>query len=59
MQILYTDTLHNIANALVYLQHYLHKVSKRQNNSKTNINNTLFALTTQLQQLIQLVSNFS
>ena len=53
----HTDTLQGIANTLAYLQYYLHKVSKRQNNSETNINNIFSALTTQLQQLTQLISN--
>ena len=54
---LHIDTPQGIANTLAYLQHYLHKVSKRQNNLETNINNALSTLTVQLQQLIQLVSN--
>jgi len=45
------------ADTLAYLQHHLYEVTKRQNNSKTNINNALSALTIQLQQLMQLVSN--
>ena len=52
MQMLYMDTPQGIADALAYLQHYLHKVTERQNNSETNINNTLSTLTAQLQQLI-------
>jgi len=43
---LHVDTLQSIVDALVYLQYYLHKVTKQQNNSKANINNTLSALTT-------------
>ena len=57
IQMLHIDTPQGIANTLAYLQHYLHKVSKRQNNLETNINNALSTLTVQLQQLIQLVSN--
>jgi len=56
---LYTDTLQGMADALAYLQYYLHKVTKRQNNLEININNTFSALTAQLQQLTQLVSNSS
>jgi len=51
------DTLQGIANALEYLQYYLHELTERQNVSKNNINTTLAALTTQLQQLMQLVAN--
>jgi len=43
------DTPQGIADALGYLQHYLHKLTERQNVSKNNINTTLAALTTQLQ----------
>ena len=53
----YTDTPQTIANALAYLQHHLYEETKWQNNSETNINNTLAALIVQLQQLMQLVSN--
>ena len=41
----YVDIPQDIANALVYLQHHLYKVTKRQNNSETNINNILSTLT--------------
>jgi len=51
------DTPQGIANALGYLQHYLHKLTERQNISKNNINTALTALTMQLQQLTQLVAN--
>ena len=51
------DTPQGVADALGYLQHYLHKLTERQNISKNNINTTLAALTTQLQQLTQLVAN--
>jgi len=51
-QMLHMNTLQSIADPLAYLQHYLHKVTERQNNSKTNINNVLSTLTAQLQQLI-------
>ena len=40
-----------IADALGYLQHYLHKLTERQNVCENNINTTLVALTMQLQQL--------
>ena len=55
--LLFLDTLQGIANALEYLQHHLHELIKRQNVSENNINTTLVALTTQLQQLTQLVAN--
>ena len=45
------DTPQNVADALGYLQHHLHKLMKRQNVSENNINTTLAALTMQLQQL--------
>jgi len=51
------DILQGIADALEYLQHHLHKLMERQNISENNINITLAALTTQLQQLTQLVAN--
>jgi len=51
------DTPQGIADALGYLQHYLHKLMERQNISKNNINTALATLTTQLQQLTQLVAN--
>jgi len=51
------DTSQGVANALGYLQHHLHKLTERQNVSKSNINSTLAALTAQLQQLTQLVAN--
>jgi len=51
------DTPQGIANALGYLQHHLHELTERQNVSENNINTTLTALTTQLQQLTQLVAN--
>jgi len=43
------DTLQDIADALGYLQHYLHELTERQNISKNNINTILAALTAQLQ----------
>ena len=46
-----------IADALRYLQHHFHELMERQNVSENNINTTLAALTTQLQQLTQLVAN--
>ena len=51
------DTPQGIADVLGYLQHYLHKLTERQNVSENNINTALTALTMQLQQLIQLVAN--
>jgi len=51
------DTLQGVADALGYLQHYLHELTERQNVSENNINTTLVALTAQLQQLTQLVAN--
>ena len=51
------DTPQGVADALGYLQHHLHELTERQNASKNNINTTLAALTTQLQQLTQLVAN--
>jgi len=51
------DTSQGIANALGYLQHHLYELTERQNISENNINTTLVALTTQLQQLTQLVAN--
>jgi len=51
------DTPQGIADALGYLQHYLHELTERQNISESNINSTLAALTMQLQQLTQLVAN--
>jgi len=47
-QMLHMDTSQDVANALAYLQHYLHKVSEQQNNSEMNINNALSTLTAQL-----------
>ena len=43
------DILQGIADALGYLQHYLHKLTERQNVSENNINTTLAVLTAQLQ----------
>ena len=37
-----------IADALEYLQHYLHELTERPNVSENNINTTLAALTMQL-----------
>jgi len=51
------NTPQGVANALGYLQHHLHELTERQNVSESNINSTLAALTTQLQQLTQLVAN--
>jgi len=51
------DTPQGIADALEYLQHHFHELTKRQNVSENNINTILAALTMQLQQLTQLVAN--
>jgi len=51
------DTPKGIADALGYLQHHLHELTERQNVSENNINTALATLTTQLQQLTQLVAN--
>jgi len=51
------DIPQDIADTLRYLQHHLHELTERQNVSENNINATLAALTTQLQQLTQLVAN--
>ena len=48
VQMLHVDIFQTITDTLVYLQHLLHKVTKQQNNSETNINNTLATLTAQL-----------
>jgi len=52
-----SDTPQGIADALGYLQHYLQELTERQHVSENNINTTLAALTMQLQQLTQLVTN--
>jgi len=54
---LFLNTPQGIADALGYLQHYLQELTERQHVSESNINSTLAALTTQLQQLTQLVTN--
>jgi len=51
------DTPQGIADALGYLQHHLQELTERQHISESNINFTLAALTAQLQQLTQLVTN--
>ena len=43
------DTPQGVADALEYLQHYLHELTERQNVSENNINTTLTTLTMQLQ----------
>ena len=40
-----SDTPQGVADALEYLQHYLHKLIEKQNISENNINTTLAALT--------------
>jgi len=52
-----SDTPQGVADALGYLQHHLQELTERQHVSESNINSTLAALTTQLQQLTQLVAN--
>jgi len=52
-----TDTPPGIANILGYLQHHLQKLTKCQNASEHAINTTLMGLTTQLQQLTQLMTS--
>jgi len=44
MQMSHVNTLQDIANVLAYLQYHLYKVTKRQDNSETSINNTLSTL---------------
>jgi len=51
------DTSQGVADALGYLQHHLQELTERQHISESNINSTLAALTVQLQQLTQLVTN--
>ena len=52
-----TDTPPGIADALGYLQHHLQELTERQNTSEHAINTTLAALTTQLQQVTQLMTS--
>ena len=51
------ETPQGIADTLGYLQYHLQELTERQHVSESNINSTLAALTTQLQQLTQLVAN--
>ena len=51
------DTPQGVADALGYLQYHLQELTERQHVSESNINSTLAVLTTQLQQLTQLVAN--
>jgi len=51
------DTPQGVADTLGYLQYHLQELTERQHVSESNINSTLAALTTQLQQLTQLVAN--
>ena len=51
------DTPPDIADALGYLQHYLQELTKWQNALEYAINTTLTALTTQIQQITQLMTN--
>jgi len=52
-----SDTPQGVADTLGYLQYHLQELTERQHVSESNINSTLAALTTQLQQLTQLVAN--
>jgi len=52
-----SDTPQGVADILGYLQYHLQELTERQHVSESNINSTLAALTTQLQQLTQLVAN--
>jgi len=52
-----TDTPPGVADALGYLQHHLQELTERQNTSEHAINTTLTALTTQLQQITQLMTS--
>jgi len=51
------DTPQGVADTLGYLQHHLQELTERQHVLESNINSTLAALTMQLQQLTQLVTN--
>ena len=51
------DTLPGIADALGYLQYYLQELTERQNASEHTINTILVALTPQIQQITQLMTN--
>ena len=52
-----TDTPPGVADALGYLQHHLQELTKWQNASEHAINTTLMALTAQIQQITQLMTN--
>jgi len=52
-----TDTPPGVANALGYLQYHLQELTEQQNVSEHAINTTLVALTTQIQQITQLMTN--
>jgi len=52
-----TDTPLGVADTLGYLQHHLQELTERQNASEHAINTTLVALTTQLQQVTQLMTS--
>jgi len=52
-----TYTPPGVADALGYLQHHLQELTERQNASEHAINTTLTALTTQLQQITQLMTS--
>ena len=51
------DTPPGIANTLSYLQHHLQELTKWQNALEHAINTTLVALTAQIQQITQLMTN--
>ena len=52
-----TDTPPGIADVLGYLQYHLQELTERQNTSEHTINTTLVALTAQIQQITQLMTN--
>jgi len=52
-----TDTPLGVADTLGYLQYHLQELTERQNASEHAINTTLVALTTQLQQVTQLMTS--
>ena len=51
------DTPPGVANTLGYLQHHLQELTEWQNASEHAINTTLMALTAQIQQITQLMTN--
>jgi len=51
------DTPPGVAGTLGYLQHHLQELTEQQNTLEHAINTTLAALTTQLQQITQLMTS--